>query len=805
VCPLEWDETSNLKMNLLEYEQAVAAKRSALGKQARDVLAEQRAREKHWALAVRPASPSADRSNPATSGIPSLGIKMQQAQMLKLRKQEEYRRRVKVDTGPNPQGLAPQRWARTALSSRQPRPQSSNDAPPPPSTDYLAEQAYDHSDGGLARRVGAEPGEAVKVRSQEEITREPPPTPDVSPHADERSGRASPPAIPPRSRNRLGVDDEKNRAAVPIPWLASPRIAMERSRKAVYAEQLRHQMASQEARRIRRDQDARDVSPPRRRPEQQSKTRNLVDGRSAVEGGAGVSAHFGEVYSRARKATYAEHLRQQMADEQERRKWPATRDYSEADDNSAAQGPSRASSDEMKIGSDRSRKTVYAEQLRQQMASQEARRIRRDQDARDVSPPRYTKNQGDEPVTEQGAHRTRLQVEYAVQLEAQIREKKDREERQKAQSREEARAYLEMERRQDAVLRERQQATMAKPRHPLTHDVDPSFHPSMLSHLGDAERGVVPYDHSSANARHHGGGAAAQLGLMHQIDDGNVGSAYSYDGQKGVGDRKNSDGRAAVRVVSKAAAAIDVDMAFGAMARQRQQQRDYRAVLEEQIRAKKVREQLEKEDMMHEKIEERNQSCPPHKQNYYRRDPNVQSPSRPYQLLSRHHPSLLQSQQSQRKRDGEGMSQQQQYLSPLAQLPSTPPVESSVAWDDSVTESMRDIGLVPHRAVPAHQHQQQGYQLGQPSQSPQLQDDSTDRAVALTNAVPWAGSIAKRGRGLAQLNGGAEEQEDIHRKGQQWGSVLEQQIAESKALKAAEEGRMREHERSDDARLARER
>ena len=398
-----------------------------------------------------------------------------------------------------------------------------------------------------------------------------------------------------------------------------------------------------------------------------------------------------------------------------------------------------------------------------------------------------------------------MQVEYAVQLEAQIREKKDREERQKAQSREEARAYLEMERRQDAVLRERQQATMAKPRHPLTHDVDPSFHPSMLSHLGDAERGVVPYDHSSANARHHGGGAAAQLGLMHQIDDGNVGSAYSYDGQKGVGDRKNSDGRAAVRVVSKAAAAIDVDMAFGAMARQRQQQRDYRAVLEEQIRAKKVREQLEKEDMMHEKIEERNQSCPPHKQNYYRRDPNVQSPSRPYQLLSRHHPSLLQSQQSQRKRDGEGMSQQQQYLSPLAQLPSTPPVESSVAWDDSVTESMRDIGLVPHRAVPAHQHQQQGYQLGQPSQSPQLQDDSTDRAVALTNAVPWAGSIAKRGRGLAQLNGGAEEQEDIHRKGQQWGSVLEQQIAESKALKAAEEGRMREHERSDDARLARER
>merc|ERR1712185_144632 len=142
---------------------------------------------------------------------------------------------------------------------------------------------------------------------------------------------------------------------------------------------------------------------------------------------------------------------------------------------------------------------------------------------------------------------------------------------------------------------------------------------------------------------------------MHQIDDGNVGSAYSYDGQKGVGDRKNSDGRAAVRVVSKAAAAIDVDMAFGAMARQRQQQRDYRAVLEEQIRAKKVREQLEKEDMMHEKIEERNQSCPPHKQNYYRRDPNVQSPSWPYQLLSRHHPSLLQSQQSQRKRDGEGM------------------------------------------------------------------------------------------------------------------------------------------------------
>ena len=32
------------------------------------------------------------------------------------------------------------------------------------------------------------------------------------------------------------------------------------------------------------------------------------------------------------------------------------------------------------------------------------------------------------------------------------------------------------------------------------------LHPSMLSHVGDAERGLVPYDYAMPNARHHGFG-----------------------------------------------------------------------------------------------------------------------------------------------------------------------------------------------------------------------------------------------------------------------------------------------------------
>ena len=93
-----------------------------------------------------------------------------------------------------------------------------------------------------------------------------------------------------------------------------------------------------------------------------------------------------------------------------------------------------------RVDDSRSRKAAYAEELRQQMASQEARRVRRDQDARDVSPPR----RGQEPFNDHksnnnnnGANRNGLSGEaevrkvreraaYAADLEAQIVERKGR-------------------------------------------------------------------------------------------------------------------------------------------------------------------------------------------------------------------------------------------------------------------------------------------------------------------------------------------------------------------------------------------
>ena len=71
---------------------------------------------------------------------------------------------------------------------------------------------------------------------------------------------------PPQQQYRDDHQGGRGRGGLGGGLAASPRVVARdaRSRKAAYAEELRQQMASQEARRVRLDQDARDVSPPRR-------------------------------------------------------------------------------------------------------------------------------------------------------------------------------------------------------------------------------------------------------------------------------------------------------------------------------------------------------------------------------------------------------------------------------------------------------------------------------------------------------------------------------------------------------------